>query len=165
MIIRRLFFMAVATVLVFAGVAIGQADPTDGAPSSPDPEVREVEVLEDEWNTANEVSDVEVKLRLLAEDSYHVGPSGRIYGKQQDIDATRAARRQKDASPATLKFAVTERRIRIFRKVAVVTGSAVSMTSHSGQTRAGNPFRFVHVWEKRGGTWQLTVDQVTGVGN
>jgi hypothetical protein len=29
--------------------------------------------------------------------------------------------------------------------------------------RKGKLFRVVHVWEKRGGKWFLSVDQVTGV--
>lgn len=29
--------------------------------------------------------------------------------------------------------------------------------------KLGTPFRFVHIWEKRNGTWLLIVDQVTAV--
>jgi ketosteroid isomerase-like protein len=156
-------------VFTSATIALGQqmdqADPNLDPASARSRALREIERLEIEWNRINEVSDPEGKQRLLADDSYHVGPSGRIYNKDQDIEAAIASRAQKDASNTTVKFVIAGRRIRLYKGVAVVTATGNSITTRDGQTRRGNYFRAVHVWEKRGGVWQLVVDQVTGVGN
>lgn len=101
---------------------------------------------------------------MLAHDSYHVGPSGRLYNKQQDIQAQTASRERKNASPSTPRFLMSDQRIRIFDGVAVVTSTGRSMsTLPNGTSQLGNPFRVVHVWEKRDGRWLLIVDQVPAV--
>ena len=128
-----------------------------------DTDLRSIERLEDDWNRMNEVSDVEGKGRLLASDSYHVGPSGRLYNKRQDIEDTRLAYDRKQADKSITKFSVENRRIRLNGNVAVVTATGRSSVTRDGQERRGNPFRVVHVWEKREGQWFLIVDQVTAV--
>ncbi len=136
-----------------------------GQRSESDADRREIERLEVEWNTINEVSDVEGIRRLLADDSYHIGPSGRHYTKQQDITAQTASRAQKESSGTKVKFTIFNRQIRMFTDVAVVTATGRGVTTLADQTRrAGDLFRIVHVWEKRDGRWQLIVDQVTGAG-
>lgn len=147
-------FLLCATARVF---------PQESTASSRLADLRAIQDLEVEWNRANEVSDAESKRRLLAEDSYHVGPSGRLYTKQQDIEATELSYRQKQASTTALKFFIKDRNIRLYKNVAVVTATGWSMTTQEGQQRRGRTFRALHVWEKRDGRWQLVVDQVTGV--
>ena len=127
-------------------------------------DLREIERLEIEWNRINEVSDVEGIERLLADDSYHVGPSGRVYNNRQDVEAQRASHARKQAAGSTLRFIISDQKIRLFKHVAVVTAMGTSVTALAdGTRRNGNPFRTVHVWEKRDGRWLLIVDQVTGV--
>lgn len=126
---------------------------------------REIERLEVEWNRMNEVSDAEGKQRTLAPDSYHIGPSGRYYDKPRDIAETSASYARKLASGEITKFTISDMRIRMFEGVAVVTALGRSVVTKDGQGRTGRPFRVVHVWEKRGRSWQLTVDQVTAVQN
>lgn len=111
----------------------------------------------------HEVSDAAGKERLLADDSYHVGPSGRVYTKAQDIAAARSSQDEKESSGRVLRFYYTDRRIRLYRSVAVVTVTGYSISTMSGKSRTGKAFRAVHVWEKRDGDWQLVVDQVTAV--
>ena len=148
-----------ALVVIVAGAVFGQQS---GAPST-SADLREIQRLEAEWNTINEVSDAEGKARLLAEDSYHVGPSGRLYNKAQDIEAMTVSRRQKQEGNTILKFLISDMRIRLYEDVAVVTATGRSISTHNGQERKGKPFRAIHVWEKRDGKWFLSVDQVTGV--
>jgi hypothetical protein len=123
---------------------------------------QEIQRLEAEWNVANELSDPEAKERLLASDSYHVGPSGRHYDKAGDIAAAVAAKSQRLAG-TSVKFDIVRPRIRMYAGVAVVTGDGRSTVTENGIKRSGNWFSFVHVWEKRGSVWQLTVDQVTTI--
>jgi len=145
--------IGVAALVVFAAfVGFGQQSPASSRAAS---DLREIERLEAEWNTINEVSDAEGKRRLLAEDSYHVGPSGRLYDKSQDIAAARLSYEQKQASNSSLKFVITDKKIRLYTDVAVVTATGWSVTTRDGQERRGNSFRVVHVWEKRGGRWQI----------
>jgi ketosteroid isomerase-like protein len=124
---------------------------------------QEINRLEIEWNRINEASDPEAKMRLLAPDSYHIGPSGRYYNKQHDVAAARASREQKDASGDVTTFIINERRVRMYADVAVATGHGYSVVTKGGQNRTGGQFRFVHVWQKRAGEWQLVVDQVTAI--
>jgi ketosteroid isomerase-like protein len=127
-------------------------------------DLRQIERLEDEWNVINEVSDADGKNRLLAEDSYHVGPSGRLYNKQQDVEDARLSyvRKQKDQS--ITKFQIENQKIRLYRDVAVVTATGWSIVTRNGEFgHRGGSFRVVHVWEKRDGRWLLVVDQVTGI--
>ena len=150
--------MMLASIIFLVGPSIVSAQ----SPSVPDPkQLEEIQRLEAEWNRANELSDPDAKVQLLADDSYHVGPSGRLYDKTADIVAAREARARRLAG-SEVKFDVNPQ-IRMFDGVAVVTGSGRSTTTENGRRRVGNLFRFVHVWVKRDGRWRLIVDQVTGV--
>ena len=151
----------IVCVLLAAGSAIGQ----QRSASSRTADLRAIEALEMEWNRANEVSDAEAKRRLLAEDSYHVGPSGRLYNKQQDVEEARLAYERKQNDKSITKFYFENRKIRLYKNVAVVTATGWSIVTRDGVERRGRSFRGVGVWEKRGGHWQLVVDQVTGVAN
>lgn len=153
-------------LLCFAVLTIAQKSERD--PNTIDPdlkthELRDIERLEDEWNLINEISDADGKQRLLADDSYHVGPSGRRYSKEQDIAAMKSSRGAKDESNRELKFSMSDRRIRLYGDAAVVTATGQSVSTINGVTKRGNIFRVVHVWEKREGKWFLVVDQVTTV--
>src|SRR5688500_13910912 len=118
-----IFILAVLLVLMSTG--FGQHAPS-GSRSA---DLREIERLETEWNWINEVSDVEGIGRLLADDSYHVGPSGRLYTKGQDIEAQRASRERKESAGSTLRFIVSNQKIRLFNDVAVVTATGSSVTT------------------------------------
>lgn len=153
-----IFILAV----LFVSMSTGFSQSAPSASRSTDH--REIERLEIEWNRINEDSDVEGIESLLADDSYHVGPSGRVYTKGQDIAAQRASQERKLAAGSTLRFIISSRKIRLFENVAVVTATGLSSTTLSdGTKRYGNAFRVVHVWEKRDGRWLLIVDQVTGI--
>ena len=158
--------LVVVTVLLFAAcetiVAQGSAQADRQGAGSREADLREIEVLEDEWNRINEVSDAEGKRRLLADNSYHVGPSGRLYNKQQDIEDARLSYERKQRDKSITRFHIENRKIRLNRDVAVVTATGRSIVTRDGLERRGRPFRAIHVWEKRNGRWQLVVDQVTG---
>ena len=155
---QTVFIVLVLFLMIISG--FGQRVPPDGRLF----DLREIERLEIEWNRINEVSDVEGLRHLLADDSYHVGPSGRLYSKDQDIEAQQASHERKVAAGSTLRFIVSNQKIRLFKNAAVVTATGRSVTSFAdGTKRYGNAFRVIHVWEKRSGQWLLTVDQVTGI--
>jgi ketosteroid isomerase-like protein len=146
-----------AIVTFVAGTVFGQSAKSTAA------DLREIERLEAEWNRINEVSDAAGKERLLTDDSYHVGPSGRLYNKSQDVEAMRVSSEQKQASGGSLKFMISNKRIRLYENVAVVTATGTSVTTQDGKERKGGWFRVIHVWERRNGEWLLSVDQVTGI--
>src|SRR5688572_14009569 len=130
-----------AFLLFAAGAVFGQQLSISRAA-----DLRVIEGLEVEWNRANEVSDADSKGRLLADDSYHVGPSGRLYNKTQDVEAMRQSRLQKEAANSSLKFIISNRKIRLYADIAVVTLTGTSITTRDGQQRRGGSFRAVHVW-------------------
>ena len=149
-----------ASLLLAAGAVFGQQLSTSRAD-----DLQAIKRLEFEWNRINEISDANGKQLLLAEDSYHVGPSGRLYNKQQDIEAARVSAAEKQNTNRSLEFFISNMKIRLYQDVAVVTATGTSISTLNGNQRRGSPFRVVHVWEKRNGTWQLVVDQVTGMAN
>ena len=147
--------------LTLSFVCLAQGNPQSQSKVMRSKDYQEIERLEVEWNTINEVSDADGVQRMLADDSYHVGPSGRLYNKSQDVTAQRQASKRKKASNSFPKFLIQERRIRLFKGVAIVTGLGASVGTKDGKEQITNQFRFVHVWERRDRRWQLTVDQVT----
>ena len=153
-----LLFAAGETVLAQSGSKTGRSKA-----QSRQRDLREIERLEAEWTRIHEVSDADAKAQLLAEDSYHVGPSGRLYNKQQDIEEARLAYARKQNDKSITKFYFENRKIRLYKDVAVVTATGWSIVTRNGVERRGRPFRVVGVWEKRNGRWQLVVDQVTAV--
>jgi ketosteroid isomerase-like protein len=161
---KILFLLLPAVLFAMTPKATGQAASREPAGPFSGGDLAEIERLEEAWNVANEISDADAKLMMLADESYHVGPSGRVYNKSQDIAATVAARRQKDASTSTLRFLITGKLIRMFKDVSVVTATGISVTTQDGTIRIGSRFRSIHVWEKQGTRWRLIVDQVTGAG-
>ncbi len=50
--------------------------------------------------------------------------------------------------------------IRIFGNTAVVTGRVVLKVIYSGKESSG-PYRFINVWAKMQGRWQLVANQIT----
>jgi ketosteroid isomerase-like protein len=161
----RDFLLAAALCLTLP--VICSAQKTNQAPSkvARSKIYKEIERLETEWNTINEVSDAEGKERLLAGDSYHIGSDGRFYDKKQDVAIQQEARKRKKAANSNVKFEITDRQIRLYKNVAIVTGLGTTFATRDGQKRMSGQFRFIHVWEKRGARWQLTIDQTTAVRN
>jgi ketosteroid isomerase-like protein len=157
----------VVTIFLFAvceaAIAQSTTPESDKRSNARQRDLREIERLEAEWNRINEVSDPDGKSRLLADDSYHVGPSGRLYNKQQDVEDARISYERKQKDESITKFYFKNRDIRLYSDVAVVTATGWSMVTKDGIERRGNSFRVVHVWENRDTGWQLVVDQVTGV--
>src|SRR5687767_13214713 len=119
-------------ITVLVGLAASAALSQGPETSSRSADLHEIERLEAEWNTINEVSDAEGKARLLSDDSYHVGPSGRLYNKAQDIAAMRSSRAEKEAANRSLKFLIHNRRIRLYDGVAVVTATGSSVSTQDG---------------------------------
>ena len=146
-----------------AAVSAQRSQPAPACKADDQP-CQAIDRLEVEWNMINELSDPEGKRRMLAFDSYHVGPSGRLYDKPADIAAAKLAN-ERQSQYAEVRFFIAGKRIRVYGEVAVVTASGSSITTNGGCKSAGRPFRFVHVWEKREGIWYLAVDQVTAVEN
>lgn len=99
----------------------------------------------------------------LVDDSYHIGNDGRFYSKTQDVEIQRGARERKKATNHIVKFYISDKRIRMYKDVAIVTGLGTTLSTKDGQQRMSGQFRFVHVWERRDSRWQITVDQTTAV--
>jgi hypothetical protein len=155
----------ITTILFGLSLAVS-AQHTKSAPAckSDDKPCQEIDRLEVEWNIINELSDPDGKERMLAFDSYHVGPSGRVYDKRADVAAAKLAD-QRRSPYASVRYLISGKRIRVYGNVAVVTGNGSSIVTEGGSKTAGRAFRFVHVWECREGIWYLTVDQVTAIEN
>lgn len=160
----RLQQNVIAVLFALAVAASGQRKESLPACAPADKPCHAIDQLEVEWNIINELSDPDGKDRILAHDSYHVGPSGRLYDKPADIVAAKLANQRR--SPfATVRYFISGKRIRIYGNVAVVTGNGSSIVTEGGTKTAGRPFRFVHVWECRESAWYLVVDQVTAIEN
>jgi ketosteroid isomerase-like protein len=116
----------------------------------------EVIRAEQEWLRAHLECDVDVLGRLMAEEYSLIGQKGEVLKKEQILATFRAGERHWDRAESD------QLEVRVYGEVAVVTGRWTA----KGAT-AGLPFdyaaRYVSVWVKRDGRWQMVSDQSTPI--
>jgi ketosteroid isomerase-like protein len=60
----------------------------------------------------------------------------------------------------SIKF--TDRAVRFYGDVAIVTGQVALEAKYSGQGGSGD-YRYINVWVKRGDSWQMAANQITPI--
>lgn len=110
--------------------------------------------LEHELSKANLRSDVDTLHRLLADEYFAIESNGTVQTKEQEIAELTAGHLKIDEE--------TPLKVRVFRDVAVVTGS-LSLAEDRGGVKRKLEVLFTDVWVKRGDSWQLVSYQGTRV--
>jgi hypothetical protein len=94
--------------------------------------------------------------RLLADDFTLINPAGKILNKSQLLA---------DMSPGDLRYEslnYDDIGLRVYRDVSLVTGRVVRKGQYKGQDKRGQ-FRFIHVFVKHQGRWQMALAQATRI--
>jgi ketosteroid isomerase-like protein len=115
-----------------------------------------VRKLEDERRAALLRGDVAYYERVLADDYTGTGPDGAVSDKAQTIANAKAG------NPRFESLAYDDMKVRVYGDTAVVTGRATIKGQNMGQDISGLA-RFLRVYVKRQGRWQLVAFQTTRV--
>jgi ketosteroid isomerase-like protein len=117
----------------------------------------ELKALEQQWSDAYTKGDTAVLKSIEAEDFKLVDPDGKVMTKAQDI---------KELGDKTFKvesFSFDELNVRMLSKnFAYVTGLQTLKGAYKGEDISGQ-YRFLDVFQKKGGKWQAIASQVTRV--
>jgi len=112
----------------------------------------EIMKLEDQWTKTRAMKDPTTTKSLLAEDFLGSNPDGMALTKQQFIDSVVAG----NFAAGNPEYA--ERKVRIYGETAVSTG----LVTGAGQSGT-DKIRFMRVFVKRNGQWQIVATQATRV--
>lgn len=143
---------AVVFALLFASVGHGQdarAYVTQGKSVQ-----EQLIALDKEWATATARGDANTISRILADDYAFTDIDGSV-GTKADLLKTLKEGNAKE-HPALTNDEYT---VRVYGSTAVMTHRATAGTDHS----AGSHLRSLHVWVKRGRSWQVVAHQWTTV--
>ena len=127
---------------------------------------REIRELEAQLSRAVVAGDRGLFDRVLAGDFTHTSHSGQFKTRAEWMAEDKVDSRQgtPPAGKATYEaFNVDDLAVRIYGETAVVTGRSTP----KGRTARGEPmrgqYRFLRVWVKRGGSWQVVAFQGTRI--
>ncbi|MDP9253377.1 MAG: nuclear transport factor 2 family protein [Verrucomicrobiota bacterium] len=117
----------------------------------------ELKALEQQWSDAYKNGDTAILKSIEAEDFKLVDPDGKVVTKAQDI---------KELGDKTFKvesFSFDELNVRMLSEnFAYVTGLQILKGAYKGEDISGQ-YRFLDVFQKKGGKWQAIASQVTRV--
>lgn len=115
---------------------------------------QELMQLERDWSAAYLKHDVDTVDRLLAEEYVGIDGRGIITNKAQEIEEAKAPRPEAPKPAFTvLDETVTDMKIRLYGKVAVVTGRTTERIEFKGK-ESSIQYRRTTVWVKREGRWK-----------
>jgi ketosteroid isomerase-like protein len=157
---QRLILVLIAGV---AAAVLGSAKWDDGQNASSEREIRE---LEAQFGRAVVAGDRAFYERVLADDFTHTSHAGKFKTRAEWMAENKFDNPQ--GKPQTGKttyeaFEVDDLAVRIYGDSAVVTGRTIP----KGRNAKGEPirgqYRFLRVWVKRGGRWQVVAFQGTRI--
>lgn len=112
--------------------------------------------LERDAAQASVRGDVAFFERLEADDYTFTDPGGQSFTKAQDMANMKAGDLKFES------FNIDDMKVRVYGDTAVVTGMSSVKGAYKGQDISG-PYRWLDVFVKRKGQWQLVAGQVTRV--
>ncbi len=121
--------------------------------TSGDDDVRERELA---LRAAQLAGDVDALDDLIDDALVFTGPDGRIYSKQDDLDAHRAG------AIRITRLEPSDEHVQRFHGIAVVTVRMEMSGTFNGAPFAG-AFRYLRVWCRRPDGWRIVAGQVSAV--
>ena len=118
---------------------------------------REVLKLNKEYEEAIARRDASVHERLFAADYTYTPGNGNIMGREEHMSFT------KSAAVEVKSLRSEDLRVRIYGATAVITGMWVSVDRRAGREFAERRNRYLLVYVRRAGRWQIVAEQRTGV--
>jgi ketosteroid isomerase-like protein len=118
--------------------------------------IQEVVEAERAWVEAHRRLDIVALERLMADDYKHIRADGVVVGKAEDLDSYQTGDRHWDFAESD------EYDIQIYGQTAVLIGRWRARGVNAGE-RFDYTARFVSVYVKRDGRWQMIVAQSTPI--
>jgi ketosteroid isomerase-like protein len=150
----------VILVCVLATVATGlegEKNPTPVARASEAAEVpKALKGRIHEYSEALTKHDLAALDKIWAEGYTFTNGRGQFLTKKERMENIKTGATQFDS------ISREEEEIRVFGDTAVVTGRIVLKALYSGKESSG-PYRFINVWAKLKGHWQIVANQITPV--
>ena len=100
--------------------------------------------------------DTDLLNRLLSDELLFVGPDGRSYTKEMDLEAHRSR------TMYITELIPHEPTVQMLPHLAVVT-VMIELKGVFGEQPAGGKFRYLRVWRQQQGTWQVIAGSCTPV--
>ncbi len=119
---------------------------------------RAVLKLNQEYEEATARRDASVHERLFADDYTYTPGNGNFMGKAEHINFT------KSGAMVVESFRSEDVRVRVYRDTAVVTGLWVTTGRRDAKEAKERRTRYILVYVRRAGRWQIVAEQRTGVG-
>ena len=118
---------------------------------------REIETVEEQWRTAQLAGDVATMDKLLAEDYFGISVTGQLNDKMQQLERLRSH------TLVLTKLAISDVKIKLVGRVAIVTSLAAVEGTNAGEPLKGN-FRYTRVYKRYpDGSWKITNFEITRV--
>jgi ketosteroid isomerase-like protein len=118
---------------------------------------REIEVVEEQWRTAQIAGDVATMDKLLAEDYFGISVTGQLNDKMQQLERIKSRRL------VLSRLDVSDRKIKLVGRVAIVTSLAEIEGMNDGEPLRGK-YRYTRVYKRYpDGSWKITNFEVTRV--
>jgi ketosteroid isomerase-like protein len=141
-----------AISLLVPTIVLGQA--TKPSSEVPSQQVQQALIaLDKQWGEAGSKGDSAALNKILADDFLAIGPKGEALGKQEQIAATPTAANVQNASYAADEYKFEM----LIPDVVVMTHRATIKGTHEGKEVAES-HRSLHVFQKRGGQWQVVAN-------
>ena len=109
--------------------------------------------LDKQWGEAGSKGDTAVLNQILADDFLAVGPKGEALGKQEQIAATPPAANVQNAS-----YAADEYKFDVLSPDVVVMTHRATIKGMQDGKEVTESHRSLHVFQKRGGQWQIVAN-------
>jgi ketosteroid isomerase-like protein len=117
----------------------------------------EILKLNKEYEEAMARRDARVHERLLAHDYTYTPGNGNIMGREDHMSFT------KSGAVEVKSLRSEDVSVRVYGETAVVTGLWVSVDRRAGREFAERRIRYIHIYIRREGRWQIVAEQRTGV--
>jgi hypothetical protein len=158
-----LSILGVALVAAAFGREMGKSQKDAGAPaqaaarSQSDAEIeKEILQIESERDQAREKGDMAALDRILADDFFYIGVSGKLRTKADRLD---------DYKTGVIKVTSVKKdnyRFKIYGDTVFMTGRETSLTEFHGKLNT-TPRQFTNVYMKLDGRWRLVFHQATPI--
>ena len=155
-----------SVLILFVGITaipVGSAKSDDREDARAEREIRE---LEAQFGRAVVAGDRSFYERVLAADFIHTSHSGQFKTREAWMAENKFENRPGKPQPGKTYYEaldIDDLAVRIYGETAVVTGRSTP----KGRTAKGEPirgrYRFLRVWVKRGGRWQVVAFEGTRI--
>ena len=143
----------IASLSIALAVLIGTSAPRLNAETDDSAQIKK---LSNDYATALLNRDTKFLNSTLAPDEVNVGTNGHPFDRQALIAKIQ------DPSFSYKKIEIADLVVRVVGAMALTRGTATVTTETSGQTATDN-FRFIRIWQRQSGKWQVIYFQSTHI--